>query len=374
MKARHTHLDALKILGAQLIVLHHLTAYGPVSEALDRYVPTLAAWFYDYARMAVQIFLVLGGFLAVQHLRPVASGQLSLRMALLRRYQRLVLPFIVALLCAILSAAITRHWLHDEFVPGPPNPSQWIAHLLLLQNVLGFDALSAGGWYVAIDFQLFALLAILMRSGHRLHTNRRLTVLLVATMVAASLYIFNRHEELENWAIYFFGSYGLGAAAWWAGRARRPLLATAFILLPTLGALWFDFRERIAIAVVLSLFLGAVLWRRHTHPSHLQVAPNFLQRAINRGGQMSYALFLVHFAVLMPANALYAALTQDRDLGPGALALIVIGYWLTSMVLAWAFERWIELPLARWGLPARKRSSSRAAAEPPVPSTSPHTR
>jgi peptidoglycan/LPS O-acetylase OafA/YrhL len=374
MQARHTHLDALKILGAQLIVLHHLTAYGPISVALDQHVPTLAAWFYDYARMAVQIFLVLGGFLAVQHLRPVASSQLSLRMALFRRYQRLVLPFIVALLVAIGSAAVTRHWLHEEFIPHAPSPSQWLAHLLLLQNVLGFDALSAGAWYVAIDFQLFALLAILMRSGHRLHANRRLTVMLVAIMVTSSLYVFNRYEALEDWALYFFGSYGLGAAAWWAGRARRPLLATAFILLPTLGALWFDFRERIALAVVVALYLGIVLWRRHVAPNHTPLAPGALRNAVHRGGQMSYALFLVHFTVLMPANALYAHLTQGQNPGIGTLALLVAGYWLTSMVLAWGFERWVELPLARWGLPARKSGSSKAAAERPVQSTSPRTR
>jgi hypothetical protein len=35
---------------------------------------------------------------------------------------------------------------------------QIIAHIFLLQDILGFDALSAGIWYVAIDFQLFVLL------------------------------------------------------------------------------------------------------------------------------------------------------------------------------------------------------------------------
>jgi peptidoglycan/LPS O-acetylase OafA/YrhL len=374
MQARHTHLDALKILGAQLIVLHHLTAYGPISVALDRHVPTLAAWFYDYARMAVQIFLVLGGYLAVQHLRPVASSQLSLRTALLRRYQRLVLPFVVALLLAIFSAAVTRHWLHEDFLPSPPHPFQWLTHVLLLQNVLGQDALSAGAWYVAIDFQLFALLAILMRTGYRLHNHRRVTVLIVAVFVVASLFVFNRDERLEDWAIYFFGSYGLGVAAWWAGRARRPLLAAAFIIVPTSCALWLDFRERIALAVVLATYLGVVLWHRHTHPPHAHPAPSHLKHYINRGGQMSYALFLVHFAVLMPANAIYANLNHTVENSATTLAIVVAGYWLTSMTLAWAFERWVELPLARWGLPARKSGSSKAAAERPVQSTSPRTR
>ena len=34
---------------------------------------------------------------------------------------------------------------------------QFLAHALLLHSLLGMDALSAGVWYVAIDFQLFTL-------------------------------------------------------------------------------------------------------------------------------------------------------------------------------------------------------------------------
>ncbi len=371
MQARHTFIDGLKALGAQLIVLHHLSAYGPLAEALHQAAPALAGWLYDYARMAVQFFLVLGGFLAVQHLGPMASAQASLRMALVRRYQRLVLPFFVALLLAVAAAALARPWLNDPFVPAAPTWGQLLAHALLLQDALDIEALSAGVWYVAIDFQLFLLLAVLMRLGYRAHPGKQLTVLLVLGLMLASLLVFNRQPGLDPWALYFFGSYGLGAAAWWAGRSRHPLAALGLLALIGLAALWLEFRERTALALALALLLGSLVRHRRQHPRQEHPVPAPLRQALHRGGKMSYALFLIHFPVLLLTNAVYA---HSGANGPAVVAATVLAYWLASMALAWAFERYVETPLARRGLPPRSSGSTSAAASRPLQSTSPRTR
>ncbi|MCU0990849.1 MAG: hypothetical protein MUE63_15085 [Xanthomonadales bacterium] len=42
-------IDALKAIGSQLIVLHHLAAYGPLANAAQLLVPGTIGWFYDYA-------------------------------------------------------------------------------------------------------------------------------------------------------------------------------------------------------------------------------------------------------------------------------------------------------------------------------------
>ena len=83
------------------------------------------------------------------------------------------------------------------------------------------DALSAGVWYVAIDFQLFALMTLLLWLGRR----PRWPQALLLGLMLASLFFFNRDEDWDNWALYFFGAYGMGAAAFWAGNARRPAAA-----------------------------------------------------------------------------------------------------------------------------------------------------
>ena len=64
-------IDTLKAGASQLIVLHHLAAYGPISDALETSAPVLVDWLFDYGRMAVQVFLVIGGYLAA---RAFSSG------------------------------------------------------------------------------------------------------------------------------------------------------------------------------------------------------------------------------------------------------------------------------------------------------------
>ena len=59
-------IDALKAIASQLIVLHHLAAYGPLTEAVQQVAQKPIDWLYDYARIAVQVFLVIGGFLAAR--------------------------------------------------------------------------------------------------------------------------------------------------------------------------------------------------------------------------------------------------------------------------------------------------------------------
>jgi len=364
-RPRHTHVDAIKFIGSQLIVLHHLSVYGPLSEAVAGIAPGLVNWFFEYARMAVQMFLVLGGYLAVQHLAPAASAQISLRMALLRRFQRLVLPFFVTLLIAVASAALARHWMSADFLPAAPTWGQAVAHALLLQDVLNVEALSAGVWYVAIDFQLFVLLALLMRLGYRAGPRLRMTQVLVLGLMLASLFVFNRQPDLDHLALYFFGAYGMGAAACWAGRSRQPALG--LMLLATVGvlALVLEFRTRIALALCVALLLGLMQWQRRSQTPVQHPLPDRLRRVASQLGKISYALFLLHFPVLMLGNALYVKLGLSSA---RVAALFMLGCWIASLLLAYAFERWVEAPLARWGFPGRSGSTS-AAASRPVQST-----
>ena len=340
MQARQTHIDALKLIGSQLIVLHHFAAYGPLADAMSQAAPQLSAWLYDYARMAVQVFLVLGGYLAARNLAP--EGQIRIGSpwrTLWRRYQRLVLPFAVALLLAVAAAMLARHWLADDFIPAAPTLGQTLSHALLLHGVLGQESLSAGVWYVAIDFQLFALMTLLLWLGRR----RLWAVLLVLGLMLASLFFFNRHEDWDNWAIYFFGAYGMGALAYWIGSSRHPGKLLGLLALAGLLSLLLDFRGRIALALVVALLLALLQWRDHT--SQLQaVMPAPLSRAVGLLGQSSYALFLVHFPVLMLGNALFARL-QPR----GSLAAmgVLLASWAVSLALALLFQRWVEAPLSR---------------------------
>lgn len=335
MPNRQTHIDALKLVGSQLIVWHHFSAYGPLADAASQAAPDLMRWLYDYARMAVQIFLVVGGFLAVQGLAGVTQrGGGAVWRALGRRYLRLTLPFLAALLLAVVCAALARPWLAADFIPAAPTAGQLLAHALLLHGVLGVESLSAGVWYVAIDFQLFALLALLLWLGRRSGW-RWLAPVLVLGLMAASLFHFNRDAGLDNWAIYFFGAYGLGAAAFWASRSARPLLGLALLALLAALALGIDYRTRIALALGVALLLGLTQWRGITGAA----LPPSLARVIEALGRSSYALFLLHFPLLLLGNALYAGAGWR---GASAAVAVLFLVWCVSMASALLFERWVE--------------------------------
>jgi peptidoglycan/LPS O-acetylase OafA/YrhL len=141
------------------------------------------------------------------------------------------------------------------------------------------------------------------------------------------------------------------------------------LALTGLLALMVDFRERIALALVVAVLLGLLEWRRSAQRSVNPELPAPVQHLISKLGQVSYSLFLVHFPVLMLGNALFAHFDLST---PAAAAMMMLACWFVSVLAAFAFERWVEAPLSR--LTYRKRGSTSAAASRPAQSTSPRTR
>ena len=62
--------DLGKAVASQFIVWHHLALYGPMSEVVGHLTGGLMVWLVSHARLAVQVFLVTGGFLAARALLP----------------------------------------------------------------------------------------------------------------------------------------------------------------------------------------------------------------------------------------------------------------------------------------------------------------
>lgn len=326
-------IDALKAVAAMLVLLNHFSSYGPLAEAARDAFPAIFDWCFEYGRMAVQVFLVIAGFLAARGLSAQGEALAVSPLPLIwKRYLRLAVPYLAAIGLAIIAAALANQWLDDEAIPDRATFAQWLAHAFLLHNLLGFEALSAGVWYIAIDFQLFALMTLLLWAG-RARLVAPALVLLVAT---ASLFWFNRDASWDNWAIYFFGSYGLGAAAWWASDRRQLAFWMGAIVTVAVAALVLDFRLRVALALGVALLLG---FGRRT--GFLESWPDVKPLAFL--GQISYSVFLVHFPILLLANSLYFQLelsSPDSVVIALALALTV------SIGTATLFYRWIESPEA----------------------------
>lgn len=341
-------LDAAKGIACLFIVGHHLCRYGPMPEAAASLAPRLIGWLGRDGRLAVQVFLVIAGFLASASLAPdgVLRARQSPWQRIWQRYARLAMPYLAALCVSVLAAAAIRPWFDHEAVPAAPMFAQLLAHGLLLQDLLGYDALTTGVWYVAIDFQLFvlalsmALLAQGLQRRWRLDASRAAWMLaaLVLAMAAASLFAFNLRADLDGTAFYFIGSYGLGMLAFWIGRIERPgRCVAALLLLAAMGAiaLLWDWRIRIAIALAVALLLAAGLRR-----GWLAAPPAWLSaQPLLWLGRISYSLFLIHFPAILLVNALVA---QVRVHSPW---VDLAGMWAAlgvALVAAALLHRWVE--------------------------------
>lgn len=341
-------IDALKGVGAQLIVLHHLAFYGPMSDWTALLWPDVVGWFSQHARMAVQLFLVMGGFLAARSL--AADGVLrreAFAQQVVQRYVRVVLPMLAALLVGALCAKVAGLWMVHDSLPTPTEGTdtvvRWIGHALLLQDVLALEALSAGVWYVAIDFQLYVLLLAVLWCARRTQHPKVVGSALVLVLMVLAWFGFNRSANWDVLALYFFGSYGLGVLTYWATRAAPEVSAAtrwawAALGLLVLTALAVDFRTRLLLAWGVAVWLGVAQWRGWLHQW-----PN--SRLLGYMGQISYSVFLLNFPVALVVNAWF---THYMPASVAWQTLGVLVAWLLCNVAGAVFHHTVEQRLARW--------------------------
>ena len=338
-----------------MIVWHHLAFYGPMSDVMHRFIPSLTGWLYDYGRMAVQVFLVLGGFLAASSLAP--QGEAAFRQPgrlILRRYRRLLRPYLVALAVTVLVAALVRPWFDHPSVPAAPTLLQLLAHLLLLQDVLGQQALSAGVWYVAIDLQLFAMSVLVFGAAGQL--GRRwpgvlarpafLGLWLVLLLAVSSLFFFNRQQDMDVTGLYFFGYYALGMLAFWASVAANKSDSWKggrwLLVIAVLGgtALALDFRGRLVVALATAFVLVALQQRVRVGGRGRWLNAGWLpHRQLAQLGKISYSVFLIHFSVCLLVNAVVSHFWPTQLL---ANALGLLAAFLLSLLAGAALYRGVE--------------------------------
>jgi peptidoglycan/LPS O-acetylase OafA/YrhL len=341
-------IDRLKAGGALAILAHHLAFYDPLTDALLPYARGLIDVLFHQARWAVQIFLVVSGFLAARSLTSPASLQAlrgehagsSAVAWMVSRYQRLMPAFLVAVGAAVLAAWLARQ-VGMAGAPAAPSWHQLLAHALLLQDVLGLGGLSAGAWYVAIDLQLYSLAVVVVWIAQGAAAadgpQRRIQAWLMAllalllALTLASLLHFNRIRSWDAWALYFMGAYGLGALAHGVTRTQRRWSGWLLLLTITAVALAVQWRSRIAVAGVVALLLAACAGRPGARPA--SAAVRWLSR-------VSYELFLVHYPVLLLVAASIHAVGPSHPVRADVVGLVFTV--LLSLLAAQALHQGIE--------------------------------
>jgi len=123
---RSLTVDVLKVVAAQFIVWHHFSAYGPMADTMTLMWPQLMEWLYRYARLAVQVFLVVGGYLAAQSVMHKSIQHPLINIA--KRYLRLAPFYVFALALISVAVAVSRDTIHASWLPSEPTVWQFLAH------------------------------------------------------------------------------------------------------------------------------------------------------------------------------------------------------------------------------------------------------
>lgn len=338
--SRFAFLDLMRMLAAQVIVWHHLAYYGPLSDLAYDVASGPIDWLYDYGRFVVQVFFVLGGYcLALGSLarRPFLGLREALRL-IFDRYLRLGLPYLVALGVALVANEIAATYMNHPSISPRPTWGQLAAHLVLMHKILGYESLTAGIWYVAIDVQLVALVLLVQAVSVRLFAARgapiaRWTLL---GLGALSAFVWNRSSHLDCYAIYFLVSYVLGLAAAWVKNGSLPRIAFWVYLGVIAVALQVDFRARLVVALATAAMLALV----QSRPRLAQVASPRLLRSL---ADMSYSLFLIHFPICLVLNAWWST---HVTAGPWLALAGMATAWVLSLGAGFLFYHLVEKRLS----------------------------
>lgn len=335
-------LDLLKAGGCILIVLHHLAFYGPMSDVVAEHWPALMDWLVDDGRLAVQVFLVCAGYLAAASFsrNPEMDARRFVQLAW-RRYLRLSLPLLGALSMAVLVTELIRPHFPHPSLSAVPEGWQVVAHVLLLQHLIDLEALSAGVWYVAIDFQLYLLSMLALwcvSRWMRTHPSwraeaLRVQVFLVLTLL--SLVRWNLNSDMDMYGTYFFGAYGMGWLAWRTRQSRIPPKGWVGLLCMGLLALWVDPRLRIMTAWAAAMLLAAApaSWLAPRQ------AKGFLQRVTARLALISYSVFVIHYAMSLVVSAVVTHWWPQSLAGNALGMLMALGL---SLLAGAVLHRWTE--------------------------------
>ena len=336
LKSQYLFVDFLKTIAVQIIIFHHLSNYGIIPTKVHEIFPGFIDFVGQFGRYAVQIFLVIGGYLTAKSL-PQTLTNFGLLKTIINRYLRLAPTYIVAIVFTVICAMIARSVHYEAYIGEPETFLQILAHFFFLQSILGFDSISLGVWYVAIDWQLYIFASCLLFFLQSFKN----TFLILSIVMFGSLMYFSQNSIFDNYFIYFVGAYGLGIMAFLAEDSSHPetrnksrVIMLLFLLL-ILSDTFFELRIKniieIVLAVLLSLFGKQAYSSKNIVWSHLCIW--FSQRA--------YCAFLIHFSLLLLGNTIFNYLNLDSPL---IGMVFMLGIWLLSWLFAHILYIVVEIP------------------------------
>jgi len=330
---RFRNIQALRAFAAWAVLVHH------VIDALNNYVAAFRIEVTIF-EAGVDVFFVLSGFVMAE---STAGGRIGAGAFLRARVARIVPVYWLLTLvaaAAIMSGLrlfgrndVTLGWLAQSllFMPGFDGPANDIKPILFVGWTLNYEML----------FYLLFAVSLFVRGQRGQHLV--LMAMLAALMVAG--------QATDSAWLQYYGSpmllhFGAGVAVWHLARLGRPGRTAGLLIgglgLAMLGAIaWLGFsaggpfaRLPIGIAATLLVYAAVVLEK-----DGAALGSRFVQRQ----GDASYALYLLHVFVLQVVGKV--ALVTGLAASDTGLVATVTAMVVASLVSAEVFHRAVERPM-----------------------------
>ena len=333
------------------------------------------------ARLGVDVFFILSGFVLTHAYRQALDEKcLDYRRFLVARIAR-IYPAHLAVLAFVLVMVVAASVLGAEFDRKLYNPLGLLTTLLLVQAwapevvIAEWNGPSwslSAEWFAYLAFPAFAWLGLVLR--RRPLALLGLSALIFLALDQLYLAVFGDvvvHAEANMGVLRIIPEFLYGIALYRLGEGLRPSrswtvacavgAAVTLLLLMHLKA-----DDRLVVAAAGPLVLSLALLSKCG--SDRPLARPWMLAA----GEASYALYLVHFPILIGWKGVHSALT-------GQPSTYTLAWWeivsLLTLTLATAFalhylveapsRRWIRRSADRWWPDPRTKAAMSPGSQPP---------
>jgi peptidoglycan/LPS O-acetylase OafA/YrhL len=271
MKQRLSFIDALRGIAALGVVFYHIKDANHI-PTLEARLPWIG-YFLEYGHFGVPIFFVLSGFVIALSLDGRPMGLSTVGWFMMRRSIRLDPPYWVAIVVAI-AAGFAKERTLSSF-----SPSQIIAHLFYMQELLGYREISIVFWTLCLEIQFYVTYSLLMCSP------RQDVALMVAIAISILWPLHILPVLSPGLFLHLWHGFLLGVCAYWTLRKGFPLLVF-FTYALVVGLFGGSFSTTCALAAGLIVIVGL-----------RNKLDSLNWRWIQGLGAISYSLYLLHTPV-----------------------------------------------------------------------------
>ncbi|MBI3866663.1 MAG: glycosyltransferase [Planctomycetia bacterium] len=328
---RMAFIDSMRALAALAVFAFHIRPF----------VDGFAGQFVGRGWLGVQVFFAISGFVIALSVAESRISPAYVVRFILRRSIRLDPPYwcvIAVTVCLLIASNAVRS---DRPLPLP-GPAAIGAHLLYLQDLLGYGDIVDIFWSLCIEFQFYLVFIVLLgfvqalsADGCSLRGKAGFAAIVLFSGLGIASFLSGPIFKLPP-KIYFltyWNEFFVGVLCAWAlhGRIRAGWCASYFAVAAAAAAFvhWnLEVLTAIATAIVIFSF-GKLGTLQH----------GLAWRPLTMLGRMSYSFYLVHTLVLSRLTRILERSGASSDIKPYiiipagfAISLAVAGllYWLVE--------------------------------------------